>query len=81
MDFSRATATVDGHQYTRNSYLRSGLLGCISFIALVGSAFEVIRFAAFSWGVSTSSALENDGLLLCFLLLVKLSIDQVRGLR
>jgi hypothetical protein len=57
------------------------LPGCTSFIALVGSAFDVIRFAAFSLEVSIKSALENDPLLLCFLLLVKLNIDFARGLR
>jgi hypothetical protein len=50
-------------------------------IALVGSAFEVIRFAAFSLGVSTKSALEKDPLLLCFFVLLKLNSDLERGLR
>lgn len=64
-----------------NLYWLKLLPGCTSLIALVGSAFDVIRFAAFSLEVSIKSALENDPLLLCFLLLVKLNIDFARGLR
>lgn len=64
-----------------NACPQQRLPGCTSFIALVGSAFEVVRFAAFSFDVSTRSALEKDPLRLCFFVLVKLNIDFVRGLR
>lgn len=82
VDFSIATVAIKGYLLATLGELYGYCLqGWASFIALVGSAFEVILNAAFSFGVSIKSALEKDPLLLRFLLLEKLSRDLVRGLR
>ena len=90
VDFSRAVAATTDQQKSRvampgersiqrmlsKSTCRDGLPGCNSFMAIVGSALDVILRECFSFVVSVRSTLPTDPPLL---LLPKLRIDIDRG--